>query len=194
MLALTPENIRRVLTLIIACKANWWQTNHHTGTTRDSASGYVGNVLNAVFGQNTQAYVTLAHTISHWCSTILILRKAAVPHLRNDIVSAIDEPANFTLGADAMLRFSSGPAGIHRFIVADAIARRIVQHTVMEYYTNPQSLIALHTRTAQLVELGPQVHIGAHYLTKIARPNIGEELVQANLGRLGSWLRVFQPQ
>lgn len=76
ILALTPEKIRRVLTLIIAYKANWWQTNHHTGTIRESASGYVAKVLNAVFGQNTQAYVTLAHTISHWCSTTLILKKA----------------------------------------------------------------------------------------------------------------------
>lgn len=62
--AITPENIRRVLTLIIACKANWWQTNHHTGTARDTATGYVGKVLNAVFGQNNAGYVALAHTIS----------------------------------------------------------------------------------------------------------------------------------
>lgn len=66
---ITSENIRRVLTLIIACKANWWQTNHHTGTARDVATGYVGKVLSSVFGQNTASYVSLAHTISHYIET-----------------------------------------------------------------------------------------------------------------------------
>lgn len=118
-----------------------------TGTTRESASGYVGKVLSSIFNNNTQAYVTLAHTISHWCSTILVLEKAHVQHLRRGVVSAVPDHAELTLGADAVLRFSSGPAGIHRFIVADAIAKRIVQHSIMEYYAAPQSLVALHRRT-----------------------------------------------
>lgn len=38
------------------------------------------------------------------------------------------------------------------------------------------------------------MHVGAFYLTSQAREPVTEELVQSNLGRLGSWLRVFQPQ
>lgn len=82
---------------------------------------------------------------------------------------------------------------IHRFLVADAVAKRIINHTVMEYYTDPQRLVALHVKTGELIALGPRAHVGAHYLTGNARENISEELVQANLGRLGTWIRAFQP-
>lgn len=135
----------------------------------------VGKVLTSIFGANNQTYVTLAHTISHWCSTVLILRKAGVPHLRADIDSAVPDHVDFTLGADAALRFASGPAGIHRFIVADAIAKRIVQHSVMQYYTAPQSLVALHQRTTELLAAGPRAHVGAQYLTGNLREQITEE-------------------
>lgn len=180
------------MTWIVACKANWWQTNHHTGVTRENPTEYVGKVPTAIFGANSPTYVTLAHTISHWCSTILILTKAGVQHLREDIQSAILDHADFTLGADAALRFASGPAEIHRFIVADAIASRIVQHSIIDYYHSPLGLVALHERTLELLNQGPRVHVGAHYLTGETRAQVTEELIASNLGRLGIWIKAFE--
>lgn len=115
---------------------------------------------------------------------MIFREKYTVRQVRRDVVSAIQNHAIFTLGADAALRFTSGPAGIHRFIVADAIAKRIVQHSVIRYYVAPNGLVALDGRTNELLELGAQKHMWV----------ITEELVTTNLGRLGTLLRVFQPK
>lgn len=76
----TPESIQRAVTLLVATKANWWLTNHHTG--QGEVAGYVRKVLEAQYGRNVQpSIVTAAHTIGHWISTIYVLRTAEIRDL-----------------------------------------------------------------------------------------------------------------
>lgn len=115
------------LTLIIATKATWWLTNHHTG--QGEPIGFTRKVLIAQYGAHLSAEtVTMAHTIGHWASTVNILSIAEVQSLRR-VSDAIPTPnVTVVLTTDSKMRFTSLPAGTHRLVVASQEASEVTRY------------------------------------------------------------------
>lgn len=59
--------------MVLATKLNWYQTNHHTGTDKNSLSGYVDKAYKATAEEGadalTEAVVSCIHKGGHWAST-----------------------------------------------------------------------------------------------------------------------------
>ncbi len=73
----TVEDMRHVVMMIVATKANFWLCNHHTG--QGSIQGYANKVSEVVFGVTADIEFThVAHAIGHWCSTTIILDRAGI--------------------------------------------------------------------------------------------------------------------
>lgn len=181
------------LTLQVAGKANFFQTNHHTGESMTKATGYTAKCMQILLGGASAEQVTMVHTISHWCSTIFVLRLAAVPNMRNDYLPLIDKPMEFTLTADAKLRFSSFPAGTAKYAVVDNGIVRLRNHDLSKYFIDWVALAHVREITRQLKMQGAAAHMGAPYLTGGLRYEYDESVVGTVLGRIGTFLRQFFP-
>lgn len=135
---LAQECLRTALVIIMATKANFWQTNHHTG---QSAGGeYLFNYIRKVAiaklsptAPQDRALSTCIHTIGHWCSTIKILTIAGIKGPR----AVSDDPRpvliNVKLSDDASLRFLGLPAGTHKTAIAFEAPRRLDRQGIKKY-------------------------------------------------------------
>lgn len=179
------------LTLQIAGKANYYQTNHHTGESMTRASGYTRKCMLVILGNMNPDQVKMVHTISHWCSTIFVLNLAQVPNMREDYQTVIESPVSFSLSADARLRFDSFPSGTARYAVVDNGIVKLKNHELIAYFRDTASLVNVRTIARELKLQGAAAHIGAHYLTRNPRYIYDESVVSTVLGRVGTFLRQF---
>lgn len=185
------DNFSRALSIQVAGKANFYQTNHHTGESMTKASGYMLKCLRAIVEKDSGDVVKMAHTISHWCSTVNMLKKAGVPNMRTDFVTSIPHALEFTLTNDAALRFDSYPAGTAKFAVSLGGITRLKGHELLKYFQNPEALIEVANEARRLRNLGALAHVGASYLTGGRREVYTDALTQTVMGRLGYFLRTF---
>lgn len=187
---LTHANVTRALTLIIATKANWYIMNHHTGQSLTQASGYTYKVLNVIVQNTGPEYITMAHTIGHWASTLMVLTKCNVTGIRT-ITPVIDHPVEFELSADARMRFSSNAAGTHLPTVCALAAKKLVNHDLVRYWHGTAELEAAIRGGITVKNLGARGHIGAQYLTGHPQGEVPMDAANAVRGRLGSFIRVM---
>ncbi|XP_072160645.1 uncharacterized protein [Bemisia tabaci] len=97
------EALRTALTVVVATKANWWLTNHHTG--QGAPSGYVLKVLSLKFpGADMAALTTAAHTLGHWASTLHCLNVARIPGVRPIEPFEYANANRFELAPDALFK------------------------------------------------------------------------------------------
>lgn len=116
------DNVRSALTGVLTTKANFWQTNHHTG--QGQISGYPKKFVLITFEPaQTQHATDMLHTVGHWASTLRILNLAEIQGIRH--VDNPDGDATLTLSDDAKLRFNSYPAGTHRAVLAYELAKKL---------------------------------------------------------------------
>lgn len=181
------------LTLQVAGKANFYQTNHHTGESMTKATGYTNKCMQVVLGGASEEQVKMVHTISHWCSTIFVLNLAEVPNMRNDYLPLIERPMEFVLTSDAKLRFSSFPAGTAKYAVIDQGIVKLRNHELAKFFVDWQALAQVRTITRALKLQGASAHMGAPYLTNAERYQYDEAVVGTVLGRIGTFLRQFFP-
>jgi len=101
------------VTLILATKLNWWQTNHHTG--QGGMSPYIVKVTNVLLpDMDAENKCELTHTLGHWASTraclnILKIRCLAADRMNNVVVKA--QNVNVEVTDDMLIRVKSMPAG-----------------------------------------------------------------------------------
>lgn len=184
----TLESIQRAVTVLVATKANWWLTNHHTG--QGEVTGYVRKVLEAQYGRNVhQTIVTAAHTIEHWISTVYMLRAAGIEGLVTVSDPVITGGFNFQLAADSALRFGSFPAGTHRAVIAFEGAKRLARSPLVKHCPNAINLAEIPPVIAMIREAPATFHIGASYLTGNPRANYQDTGMEAYLGRIGTFIR-----
>lgn len=181
------------LTLQVAGKANFYQTNHHTGESMSKATGYTNKCMQVVLGGSSEDQVRMVHTISHWCSTIFVLKLAGVPRMRDDYLPIVERPMQFILTTDAKLRFSSFPAGTAKYAVVDQGIIKLRNHELARYFIDWQSLAHVREITRNLKLQGAAAHMGAPYLTDHDRYQYDESVVGTVLGRVGTFLRQFFP-
>lgn len=188
---LIEKRINQTLTMMIATKANYYMTNHHTGESMVSASGYTKKVINMYVTAQNSDTVKMVHKIGHWCSTLLILRKAEVPGIRTDNSSLFQHRKEYTLAQDALLRFQAPPAGVHKMAVLEIAVRKLIAHDMCKYWIMLTELAAVLRAMAQLRAMGARCHIGAKYLTNGDRADTQEAVANAVHGRLGAFIRTF---
>lgn len=185
---ITKDDMQKALTLIIATKATWWLTNHHTG--QGEPIGFTKKVLTAQYGAHLSAeIVTMAHTIGHWTSTINILTIAEVQSLRR-VSDAVPTPnVTVVLTSDSKMRFTSLPAGTHRLVVAYEAAKRLVKSPAIRMCPSAQDFASLPDTRNRLIAEPSRYHIGAQYLTGVARSDYSDMFYESYLGRLGTYVR-----
>lgn len=188
---LTVATVRSALTIQIAGKANWYMTNHHTGESMNQASGYMRKALHVIIPQASRDQVKMAHTISHWCSTIIILRRATIARVRPDTLEYIDHPAAYILSADATLRFAALPAGVHKIAICAIAAKKLINHELIRYWRGTNDLLNAINAMPTIRAEGAAYHVGARYLAAV--PTIGNFETEANAvqGRLAAFMRTF---
>lgn len=185
---ITNENVQKALTIIVATKANWWLTNHHTG--QGDVVGYTKKVLNAQFGMQLSGdIVTMAHTIGHWASTINIMNLTGLPHIRNVAPPVPTAAVAITLSEDAKMRFGSMPAGTHRLVVAYESAKRLSRSPVIKLCPNAHNFASIVPKRTEVLASLAKYHIGASYLTGEPRVTYSDSDNDAYLGRLGTYIR-----
>lgn len=181
------------LTLQVAGKANFYQTNHHTGESMTKATGYTKKAMLVVLQSANPDQVKMVHTISHWCSTICILRLAEIPNMRTDFQSVINNAKHFTLTPDARLRFASSPSGTARYAVVSAGIEKLKNHELAAYFGPWAGLVTVKQMAGTLLAQGAAAHIGASYLTNAPRYPFNDDAAAGVLGRVGTFIRVLHP-
>lgn len=190
---ISSTNYQRALTIIVATRANWWLTNHHTG--QGECQGYTRKVLVSFFGQGfTKAHVDMAHTIGHWASTIHVLGLADITGLRAVGGPLHPNPIPISLSTDAKMRFTSMPAGTHRLVIAYEAAKRLVKSPIAAYCPEVEAFATIPaTRSTVLARLSAH-HIGASYLTGAPRADYADTSNEIFLGRLGTYIQALFPR
>lgn len=184
----TIQSIQRAVTVLVATKANWWLTNHHTG--QGDVTGYVRKVLEAQYGKNMhQAVVTATHTIGHWVSTIYLLQAAGIEGLSTVSDPILPGGFDFQLASDSALRFGSFPAGTHRAVIAYEGAKRLARSPLVKHCPNAANLSEIPPVIAMIRAAPASYHIGASYLTGRPRANYQDTAMEAFLGRVGTFIR-----
>lgn len=189
----TVESLRNALTVIIATKANYWLTNHHTG--QGSPSGYVLKVLTLKFpGADMASLTTAAHTLGHWASTLHCLNVAQIPGVRPVEPYEYATATGFELAPDALLRFTGLPAGTHRMGVAAEAASRIIKSALIAICPSPRDFIAIPGIIASIRANRAGRHVGAAYLTGLPRVRYNDTDADSYLGRLGTFINKMSPK
>lgn len=191
---LTRDTLVAALSMIIATKANWFQTNHHTGGT--IATGYTAKVMKVVYNLTpNHENTTVVHTGGHWASTRFACHIAGIPGILDGAGCrpAIDTGANVILTDDAKLRFQSLPAGTHKLGIVHEGVKRITRSvagracpSIRDYNHVPGAIANFRANPASY-------HIGAQYLTGQARINYSDSENDNLLGRVATFLRVMYP-
>lgn len=187
----TPAELSRALTIIVATKINLWTMNHHTG--QGQMAGYAAKVCRAKFNTDiSDAMITMAHTIGHWASTLAVWEVAEVRFLRHSTVALPETEVTIGLSDDAKLRFTGMPAGSHRLGVAYEAALRLSRTTTGRFCPGVVSFRGLPEARAVVLERPVAYHMGAGYFTGQARLPLplGAE---GFLGRLGNFVLTMLP-
>lgn len=184
------KEIHRALTLIVATKANWWTSNHHTGQANQELTGYVKKVM-AVFEleSGNPDIMTAAHTIGHWASTISVLTAAGVAGLKVPNAPMHDPLSTMVLSEDAKLRFTAQPAGTHRLVVCHEAAKRLSRSKLAKGCRDVSGFIPLAAARNNVMAAPASYHIGAHYLTGSPRAAYDDSTWTTVQGRLGTFIR-----
>lgn len=193
---LTTEKIRTALVLVLASKANFWNTNHHTGQSErgEYLFNYIRKVAMAKVSPTVytdEPVCTAIHTIGHWASTIRCLGIGGIAGLR--AVTPDLRPSSFEvkLSDDAKLRYTGPPAGTHRLAVAYEAARRLVVQDISGFCPGLEEFMALPVVYKEIMRDRVSYHVGAHYLTGRPRENYDDTICESFLGRLGTFVTVI---
>ncbi|KAF5394551.1 hypothetical protein PHET_11157 [Paragonimus heterotremus] len=134
---LESTKMRACVSLIVATKVNYYQTNHHTGRSTTETSGYTAKTINKLLADSNlsnEEQVTLAHTLGHWASTKAVLRACMGDR-------ELEHPLD-TIGmgkiiptSDALIRLVGVPAGWAKTGIAYAIATRMINSIMASLFS-----------------------------------------------------------
>lgn len=214
---ITHENLTKVMTMLLGCKLNWWQTNHHTG--QGKTAPYIQKTFTAIFGEEpTNEHINLFHTASHWIGTHRALNdlKIFLEYREESNWKFTDKP-NVYFNEDMAIRTNGPPAGIaphslvHQtfrkfgtqpiwYILSDNQADGIFYSVrlMSEFEEETKELVDQHENNREdspcyMLKTDRRVfyHMGARFLTESQReiPN-----QSASIGLIGSFLHKIQPR
>ena len=141
----TSEMISKSLTLMIAAKFNWYQTNHHVG--QGHATNFIFKIastscpfIRATENAITDVAKSTIWEIGHWVSTHLCMNLMAMRTGIRVSVSPCGSPVGTAILADDMkIRCDAAPAGM---------AKAALLHAVMKmHHKNVLWLVALGGKT-----------------------------------------------
>ncbi|CAM1308185.1 Uncharacterised protein g4774 [Pycnogonum litorale] len=183
------------LFLIIATKANFWLTNHHTG--QSAIMGYARKVLVALLKLDAKStvpksHVTMMHTIGHWSATKIILAGAKIPNLT---VKQCPFPniTEWVLSAESAIRVASPPAGTHKLALARSLTIRIIKSRCILFFPMPEDLVIIGSEYDKMLTFRALCHVGALFLTGKPRVTTYDNIGETDLGRLGTYGRIMLP-
>lgn len=191
------ENLSDAATILFAAKINFYKENHHTGqgTFATITSNYMKKCAEKVYGAAKAAQLwSTIHRVSHWASTIAILRLCDVKGLINfrPLYPFIDDNALKVKAAqDVMLRVKSNPAGTARTSIAYAVWQQMIASPVAIFcpgLSDAPELAALYLSID-----GAHSHMGAKFLTGKDRV-FDDTLANAFLGRAFIYMKEFVPR
>lgn len=189
--AITSDVVLCASTVIIATKANFWATNHHTG--QGGATGYIKKVLdlkmpNVAENERTE----YAHTVGHWASTRYILSLALIGGIRTTQPAFEGPKCTLVLTTDAKQRFSSMPAGTHRLAVSIEAAKRLLRTNLARACPEVADFVALPAMRDAVVANPALYHVGGAFLCGVQQANgkqaFNDTDVESMMGRLGTFV------
>jgi hypothetical protein len=178
----------KVITLILATKANWYVMNHHVG--QGAMSGFVAKVYSLWFTDyNADAFRSVAWRAGHRASTWAVLKAVGLEtpngklYAKNAVVP--------DLAADIKVRFSAAPAGTHKANVFVAAAKRLARSPLAWAVPDRANYFMVAASMGDLAD--PANHIGSRYLGYPDRVHHDEEYA-GFLGRSGSFIMNILPK
>uniref|UniRef100_A0AAU7BNV5 Nucleocapsid protein n=1 Tax=Obscuromonas Qin-like virus TaxID=3157911 RepID=A0AAU7BNV5_9VIRU len=157
------------LLLLYSTKINWWQMNHHTGTSYEKAAGFCQRAMNQF---NTSLGITGTsgadvHTVwicGHWMDTKGFLGSMGISGVpRSDENHQLFAPADRSI----RLRLNSNPAGTAAF--ADCLAiYKAIKGTLLETLLQEDQIAEIkHALECEreMCENAALYHVGAKFLT-----------------------------
>lgn len=94
-------------------------------------------------GVDVNTQVSAAQTVGCWASTLHTLSIAQVSGVSTVDVYQLIGANNFSLFANALLRFTGLPAGTHRIGVALGAASRLIKKTLVAMSPSPRDLVSI---------------------------------------------------
>lgn len=157
-----------VLSMIVACKINWWTTNHHTITGEGTLPIILGKILKKL-PTGLKAHKNSLHEGAHYASTLSVL--TTLGKQVRPIIQVYPNASSFFAEEDMRLRPSAAPAGTHKFAYCHAAFSLMVNSGVLRKLTKD---MALHISTAfttyrKIMRSPERYHLGALHLTGIPR-------------------------
>jgi len=192
---LSVQGMSNALSLIMATKINFWQTNHHTG--QGAMSGYALKVFRHLYTEavcNMQIGTRVLYRIGHWASTLKSLHALGFPEIRV-IPDLWDDKivVHIRSAMDATQRITSPPSGTAKTHLAYAGSKKLLGSMLIAYCPGAHEFADLPAQVARIKLHPTRYHTGAPYLTGNAHNRHGEEVATNALGRIGTYLRVTQP-
>lgn len=187
----SPSSQQAAITMMVAMKANYWQTNHNTG--QGALSGYVLKVFKAVLSARPifnaadgpdEGWITTLHTIAHWVSTRCVLDNAGIPGILKGTPALSTGSKGWSLSADAALRFSGFPAGTHKLAIAHAGCKRLILSPLINFCPRASEFadIPVHYKSVKAKR--------AAYLTGQPRADYSDSTMESRLGRIGAFMNI----
>lgn len=160
----TMEEWSVAAAVALGTKVNFWAMNHHTGTSMESAEGYVAKILD--FAQNklrlppvTPQVVTMTWVLGHFISTRSCLRSWGIINI-DDCPEAAYFPA---AGKDIAIRLQSGPAGTAKMMACRAILSVGMSTMLGSALPYTPGMLALSKAPSSILDA--RYHVGSQYLT-----------------------------
>lgn len=155
------------LTIVFACKINWWQMNHHTGTSMTNAAGYTAKAITKHdMSPEDQNTVRAVWTVSHWFDTKHILTVIGILKAADTFRTPFPK-----VSSDIILRRTAMPAGTARIGVLKAMCDRLAS-SVFGYMfeaSEAKEYEELQISYATVQKDAPRFHLGSKYLTGHSR-------------------------
>jgi len=192
------QDVARAFSIMVATKANWWATNHHTG--QGELQGYAKKIALAFFTKDEAelpATATIMRLLGHWVSTRYILTLAGIGDLlvtRAIASSPVSECLiKVAISTDAKLRFHSLPSGTHKMGVCFEAGKRLVESPLAIVCPGIEQFDVLPAVRDKVMARPAQYHTGAFYLTGRERAAYADTDYDGMIGRLGTFISVTAP-
>ena len=202
------EVVNRVMSLIVATKINYFNTNHHTG--QGAVSHFIQKVLATLFSDISNEVAeedmkNTAHRIGHWASTHVCFGILNIRTGRS--VSVLPCAVRFgreagTLATDFLVRSDALPAGMAAHGIVHACLSKYGMSKVLFYMPRVEEVTACAKEVEELKQAVTQAkedraidpralgHVGSMYLTGRARVPLK---TIAPIGVIGPFLYHLHP-
>nr|QNS31050.1 putative nucleocapsid [Frankliniella occidentalis associated qin-like virus1] len=194
---LLAERDQDALTVIVASKITFWQSNHHTGGGK--LAHYVKKVYDIKYkgavgdtGISSDRATADVHMVAHWASTCYVLNKVGFKKVREPEAYPGEEGADFHISEDVKIRTSVFPAGHAKHGACQEALKRLARVALFGALPSASDCISFLNECRAIKESEAEYHMGAQYLSESGEAK--KMGVPKIIWRMAKFVRAFYPK